>query len=530
MTDSTLPALIQQMLQPDFYPHPVGPSALPNGEPIQLVQTHVSYVLLTGEYAYKVKKPVNFGFLDYSTLEKRQHFCEEELRLNQRAAAELYLEVLPITIKAESAPPCYQLEGDGEIADYVVKMRQFPQETLLSNLFEQDQLTEALVRELAQVMAQFHAKTTTNDYIRQFGEVDQIRQAFDENFEQTTSYIGGPQTQEQFDETQAYCDRFFETQQALFASRVQHDRIRECHGDLHLRNICRWHDQFYLFDCIEFNEPFRFVDVMFDVAYIVMDLEARQRSDLNAAFLSTYTEQTGDWEGLRVLPIYVSRQTYVRAKVTSFLLNDPSVPEAEKQKAFETAALYYRLAWNYTQPRQGRVILMSGLSGSGKSTTARAVAKALGAIQIRSDAVRKHLGGVPLEAWGSADLYSPEMTQKTYGRLLELGIQLAEQGYTVVLDAKYDRQAWREAVILEAKAHQLPLHILHCDAPLEVLRDRLNQRQTERLEGSDEIADATADLLAQQYLEPFTETEQPYVATLDTTKAIDLQISKVFNL
>jgi aminoglycoside phosphotransferase family enzyme/predicted kinase len=512
MTDSTLPPLIQQMLQPQFYAHAV------TGQPtsVQLIQTHISYVLLTGELAYKIKKPLNFGFLNYSTLEARQHFSEEELRLNQRGAAEIYLEVLPITQTGDR----YEFGGEGKVVEYAVKMRQFPQEALLTALFERGELTPELVTQLAEVIAEFHSKTTTSDYIRSFGEVAQVRQAFDENFEQTEQYIGGPQTQQQFDETKAYCDRFFAEQEDLFKQRMAADRIRECHGDLHLRNICYWHNKLLLFDCIEFNESFRFVDVMYDVAYIVMDLEARQRPDLSTLFLNAYTEQTGDWEGLKVLPIYVSRQTYVRAKVTSFLLNDPGVPAPEKQIAQDTAALYYRLAWQYSQPRQGRVLIMSGLSGSGKSTTARQIAAKIGAIHIRSDAVRKHLGGVPLYDKGNASLYTPEMTEKTYARLLDLGISLAQAGYSVILDAKYDRQSLRQAVIQQATDQQLPLQIIQCEAPVEVLHQRLQQR-------TGDIADATTDVLSRQSFEPFSASEQAYVKTIDTTQNLQQQLADI---
>jgi len=534
MTDSTLPPLIQQMMRSEFYPHrlvSVPPKSTasanleseefsPSSDAVQLIQTHISYVLLTGDYAYKLKKPVDFGFLDYSTLEKRKHFCEEELRLNQRTAPELYLAVLPITQTETEAGTQYQLDGTGEVVDYAVKMRQFPQETLLTSLFDRGELTENLLQELAQIIADFHLKTYTDDRIRSFGEVAQVREAFDQNFEQTEHYIGGPQTQQQFDETQSYCDRFFAEQEALFVDRMRHDWIRECHGDLHLRNICYWNNKLLLFDCIEFKEPFRFVDVMFDIAYIVMDLEARQRPDLSTLFLNTYVEQTGDWEGLQVLPIYVSRQTYVRAKVTSFLLDDPGVPDVEKQKAFETAANYYRMAWQYTQPQQGRLLLMCGLSGSGKTTVARQLAKHQSAIHIRSDAVRKHLGGIPLHQRGSADLYTPEMHQKTYERLLDLGIKLAKQGYTVILDAKYDRQPFRDAAIVAAENHALPLHIIHCQAPVEILRARLQHR-------TGDIADATADLLPQQHLDPFTPTEQAYVKSIDTTQSLESQIQKL---
>lgn len=513
MSNTSLPPLVQQMLQPEFYPHPV--------LSVQLLQTHVSYVLLTGEYAYKLKKPVDFGFLDYSTLEKRHHFCQEELRLNQRGAAALYLEVLAITQVGDR----YQLGGTGQTVEYVVKMQQFPQEALLTSWFERGELTEEVLVRLAQAIAQFHLAAPTNDDIRTFGEIPQVRQSIDENYQQTEQYIGGPQTQSQFDETRSYTDQFFASQANLFAQRMAQNWIRECHGDLHLRNICLWNNQLYLFDCIEFNEPFRFVDVMFDIAYIVMDLQARQRSDLSTLFVNIYVEQTGDWEGLQILPLYVSRQSYVRAKVTSFLLNDPGVSEAEKQVARETASLYYRLAWQSTQPQSGQLFLMSGLSGSGKSTTAREIARQIGAVHIRSDAVRKHLAGIPLNQRGEASLYAPEMTEKTYFRLLELGIQLAQCGYRVILDAKYDRQVMRQAVIdrlnevrVSAPSATLrPLKIIHCTAPIEVLTTRLQERVGD-------IADATAEVLAKQFFEPFTAHEAPFVVTIDTTQDLKPQL------
>ncbi|MES1023338.1 AAA family ATPase [Gloeocapsa sp. BRSZ] len=505
-SNTLLPALIQQMMQPEFYPHPVK-------EPIELIQTHVSYVLLTGDYAYKLKKPVNFGFLNYSTLELRQHFCQEELRLNQRGAGEIYLEVLPITQQDR-----YHLGGMGEPVEYVLKMRQFPQEALFLSMFERGELDEARMEELGRVVAQYHAQTATNDYIRKFGEVEQVRQSIDENYDQTVKYIGGSQTRSQFEETKKYTDNFFAQRQQLFTDRIANDWIRECHGDLHLRNICLWHDKILLFDCIEFNEPFRFVDVMFDIAYAVMELEMLRRPDLGNAYLNTYIEQTGDWEGLQVLPLYLSRQSYVRAKVNSFLLDDPGVPETVKQEAAKTAAAYYKLAWEYTKPRQGKLILMSGLSGSGKSTVARQLARNTKAIHIRSDAVRKHLAGIPLLERGGDEIYTTEMTQKTYARLLDLGLMLATQGYTVILDAKYDRISLRHEAIASAQVQQLPLQIIHCTAPIEVLRDRLSSR-------TGDIADATIDLLETQQVafEPFT-TEEHLVKEVNTTQELESQL------
>lgn len=506
MNDSALPALMQAMLNPSFYPHGVQ-------EPIQLIQTHVSYVFLTGEFVYKVKKPVNFGFLDFSTLEKRQHFCGEEIRLNQRGAGELYLEVVPLTQTADQ----FQLGGAGEVVDYAVKMVQFPSGRLFSDLFARNELTEALMVDLAKVLAQFHATAQTNDYIRSFGTAAKVRIAFDENYEQTVGYIGGPQTQAQFDQTKAYSDRLFDQSPELFDHRIQADKIRECHGDAHMGNIALWDDKILLFDCIEFNEPFRFVDVMYDVAFATMDLDARGRQDLGNAFLNAYIEQTGDWEGLQVLPLYLSRQAYVRAKVTSFLLNDPTIPEDVKANAKQTAESYYRLSWNYAQTQAGQLILMSGLSGSGKSTVARHLARQHNAIHLRSDAVRKHLGAIPLDVKGGEDLYTPEMTQRTYDRLLHLGITLAQRGFTVILDAKYDSQDLRHSVIAMAQQHQIPLRIVHCTAPLEVLRQRLTER-------TGDISDATADLLPQQHLEPFTDAEQALLKIIDTTQDLEAQL------
>ena len=503
MPETSLPPLIAQMLEPSFYPHSVK-------EPVELIQTHISYVFLTGDYAYKIKKAVNFGFLDFSELEQRRHFCHEEIRLNQRGAGDIYLEVLPIS----SGSGRFILNDDSNPVEYVLKMHQFVEDNSFISLFERGELTPELISELGRIVAKFHQTAETNDYILSFGKVENVRQAFDENYQQTEGYIGRAQTPSQFAETKTYTDNFFATQTELFNQRIAENWIKECHGDLHLRNIAFWKEQVLLFDCIEFNEPFRFVDVMYDIAFAVMDLDARSRPDLGNIFLNTYVEQTGDWSGLQLLPLYLSRQAYVRAKVTSFLLDDPNIPAADKEQAAKVAANYYYLAWKYTQvPQIGKIILMSGLSGSGKSTVGRYIAETFQAIHLRSDAVRKHLGGVPLDQKGGADLYTPEMTQKTYDRLLELGVMLANQGFTVILDAKYDRQALRSQVITTTNNHHIPLHIYYCTAPGEVLSDRLNNR-------IGDVADATADLLQQQQanLELFTPEEQSLVTTLDTTK------------
>ena len=498
---TNISSLILQMQQANFYPHTIA-------QKVEMLQTHASYLFLTGKYAYKIKKNVNFGFLDYSTLTKRKYFLEVELRLNKKIAPELYLEVIPIS----ECDKQFILYNSKNVIEYALKMYQFSQDNLLINLLTANKLTCDRFEELGKIVAQFHQNTETNDYIASFGTTTKIRIAFDENYQQTKKYIGIVQTQEQFEATKAYTDSFFIERENLFEIRIEQQKIKECHGDLHLNNICLWRDKIQLFDRIEFNESFRFVDTIYDVAFTVMDLEAQNKPDFANAFLNSYLEHTGDWTGLLLLPLYLSRQAYVRAKVNSFLLDDPQVSGTKLQLFKKTASAYYRQAYLYTQDKSGCLIMMSGLSGSGKSTVARYIARTIGAIQIRSDAVRKHLAGITLDQLGAENIYVAEMTRKTYDRLLKLGITLAREGYSVILDAKYDRASLRQPVILQANLHHIPLKIIQCTAPESVLRDRINQRKND-------ISDATADLIAPQKanLESFTTAEQSYVIDIDTS-------------
>lgn len=492
--------LINKMQQEIFYFHPVN-------TPIKVIQTHCSIVFLTGKYAYKLKKDVNFGFLDYSTLEKRKHFLEQELAMNKVIAPDLYLEVLPISYINDT----FVLNNSVNVVDYALKMNQFPQENLFINIFEAGKLTENYVKNLGKIVADFHRKTVTNDYISSFGTVEKIALSINDNYRQTEKYIGIAQTAEQYQKTKKFTNDFLANHQDIFEKRRNNQKIRECHGDLHLKNICIFNDKIQLFDRIEFNEEFRFVDVMYDVAFTVMDLHSKGEKELANIFLNTYLEYTGDWEGVIVLPLYLSRQAYVRAKVTSFLLDDASIESEEKERAKKIATDYYNLAWKYTQKSEAKLILMSGLSGSGKSTLASKIAKELNAIHIRSDAVRKHLAQISLQEKGTEDIYSPQMNNKTYGRLLELAQILINVGFTVILDAKYDRIYLRQPIVEWTKKQQIPLEIIYCYAPFEIMCDRISHRQGD-------ISDATPEILKkqQEQQELFTEEEKPFVTTINT--------------
>ncbi|MDJ0660457.1 MAG: AAA family ATPase [Crocosphaera sp.] len=505
--------LIQALQTPNSYPHTVQ-------TPIKVIQTHISVIFLTGNYTYKIKKPVDFGFLDYSTLKKRQHFINQELTMNQVIAPDIYLEVLPITLENNQV----KIEGKGETIDYVLKMNQFPQDCLFINLFQAGKLEKHHLEELGKIVAAFHENTKTNNYINSFGNIEVIKQSIDENYERTEKYIGIAQTQQQYQETKDFTDHYFEQKRDYFKQRQNEDKIRECHGDLHLKNICLWNNKIQLFDRIEFNEEFRYVDVMFDVAFTVMDLDARNRQDLSNIFLNTYLEHTGDWQGLQVLPVYLSRQSYVRAKVNSMTLDDPNISDEEHKKAKKEAQNYYHLAWKYTQQHQGQIIMMSGLSGAGKTTVAKYLAQQINGILIRSDAVRKHLGNVSLDETGNSELYSEEMNQKTYETLIKLGEIVAKEGFNVILDAKFDRHQWRKPVIEIAKKDNISLTILSCYAPVKILSDRLSTRKGD-------ISDATPQLLQQQQnnSQEFNEEEMIYVKKIDTTGNWKEQITAIFN-
>ncbi len=492
-----LPPLISQMLLADFYSHEVT-------EPIVLIQTHISFVLLTGKYAYKVKKPMYFGFLDFSTLEKRHFYCQEELRLNRRLAPNLYLQVLGISSNSQGGFE-FCAESSVDATEYAIQMLQFPQEQLLINVFEQNKLTFAHVADIGKQLSEFHAKANTNEHISSFGTAAGLKAVADDNYAMTEKYIGLAQTQTQLDQTRAYTDKCFVLNADLFRDRLAQGKIRECHGDLHLKNICLVDNKVQIFDCIEFNEPFRNTDVLYDAAFLVMDLQYRGRPDLANAFLNNYLELANDYDGVLLLPLFCSMRAYIRAKVTSFLLDDANIPEPVKAVAKQEAADYYKLAHEYTQPRPGKIYMMSGLSGTGKSTTARALSHKIEAIHLRSDAIRKHLAGIDLKQRGDAEIYSPEMTKRTYDELLRLGIKLAGNGFAVILDAKYDRVSLRSEVIAAANSSQISLEIIFCHADLETLNQRLQER------GENDIADATPEILANQIFEDFTDAEKAYL-------------------
>ncbi len=327
--------VIEALMKPEVYEE--------NPGSIEIVQTHISAVFLTNNFVYKVKKAVNFGFLDFTTLEKRRVFCEKELKLNRRLCGDMYLEVVPIN-KAD----IFKIKGEGETVEYAVKMKRLPQEKIMSKLLEENKVDGKLVDRIAKIIAEFHSKAETNSEISEYGALPTIETNWKENFEQTEEFIGKSISADDFNLIRGKVEGFIKKNATLFKKRMSEKRVRDCHGDIHSGNIFIT-DKVYIFDAIEFNERFRYSDTASDVAFLAMDLDYKKRTDLSDIFVEKYVEYSGDQELTKLLPFYKCYRAYVRGKVTSFKLNDPNINAEDKTAAVEEANAYFKLAAKYTE-------------------------------------------------------------------------------------------------------------------------------------------------------------------------------------
>ena len=310
---------------------------------VELKQTHISFVFLTKDFVYKVKKAVNFGFLDYSTLEKRRVFCEKELELNKRLCGDMYLEVVSVN-RSDRIKLC----GEGEVVEYALKMKRIPEERIMTKLLEENKVDKNLVDKMAKIIADFHAKAKTGTKISEFGTLPMIQTNWTENFEQTKEFIGKTISEKTYRLIQQKVTDFMKTKFDLFAKRVAENKIKECHGDIHSGNIFIA-DKIYIFDAIEFNDRFRHCDIASEIAFLAMDLDYKNREDLASFFVEKYVKYSGDQELLKVLDFYKCYRAYVRGKVTSFKLNDSNVNEQEKTNAINEAKAYFDLAARYAE-------------------------------------------------------------------------------------------------------------------------------------------------------------------------------------
>ena len=331
---SILPSTVGALLKPQAYPH--------KPQKIELVQTQMSFIFLTGEYVYKIKKPVNLGYLDYTTLKKRHFFCHQELKLNKRLCPGAYLAVVPIV--EEKGGLC--IERQGKAIEYAVKMKQLPQDRMMDMLLPRGQVTLEMVARVAEKLMVFHQKAETSQKIAAFGKLDVVRQNTDENFAQTEKYIGGSITAEEYQHIRNYTANFIDSNASLFDKRVREGKIRDCHGDLHAAHVC-FTDDICIYDCIEFNDRFRYSDVASEIAFLAMDLDRYGQAGLSRHLVNTYVGLSHDEELLKLLDFYKCYRAYVRGKVESFKLDDSCIPEEEKAKVLTAAGSYFQLAKSY---------------------------------------------------------------------------------------------------------------------------------------------------------------------------------------
>lgn len=468
-----LPPLIRRLLDPAVYPHPAAD--------LRLVQTHISFVVLAGDYAYKIKKPVDFGFLDYSTLARRRYYCWQEVRLNSRFCPGAYLGVVAIRERDGQL----SLDGPGRTVEYAVKMRRMPEERLLATLLARGEATPALVQSIAERLAAVHARADHGPAIARLGAWG-IRFAWRENFQQWQDFIGETISEEQDRLLRGYVDWFLRRRRLLLRRRAAQGRIRDCHGDLRSDSIYLSPEgEACIMDCIEFNRRFRYTDVAGDVAFLAMDLEFRGRPDLAEAFVRRYVEASGDGEMLQVLDFYRCYRAAVRGKVEGFRLRQPEVPPAEREEARALARRYFELACRYARRDWPVLLVTCGLAGSGKSS----LAHALGLPVLSSDVVRKELAGLPPEERRPAPLgrglYSPRMTRRTYRALTERARGLLREGHWVVLDATFHRRWQREMARRLAREEGVRFLCLELTIDDETARERLQRRERAGIGPSD---------------------------------------------
>ena len=477
--------LLQNLQNPSLYDHPI--------KYFKVIETHISWVLLTGYFAYKIKKPVNFEFLDFSTLAKRRFFCHQEVRANQALSPDIYLAALPLTGSPDQ--PCFA--GEGETFEYAILMREFQQDRLLTELLLQHELTSKVIDDVAILLANFHkraAKTPPNDF---FGTPEQIHEPVRQNFSQIAPLLTDQADLDTLHYLAAWAEKSWQTLYPNFVARKTDGFIRECHGDIHLGNITMMADKPVIFDAIEFNDELRWTDTIADIAFLIMDLRDKHCDAYAYQLTSYYLEYTGDYTGLATLPYYLCYRALVRAKIQLFHLTHTKDP-LERTEVMAKCRRYLALAKTFTLNAAPILFITSGLAGSGKSTVAQTLVRDRGVIRLRSDVIRKQLHDLDHLAKSNSTLnnhiYSTDATQLTYERLSLLSEQAINAGYSVVVDATFLKRAQRHQFAELAERLGVRLIILACAAPLKTLEARIELRQAVHRDPSE----ATLDVLHMQ--------------------------------
>lgn len=508
--------LIRALQDPAVYPHPA--------DRIEVIETHISTVVLAGEYAYKIKKPLDLGFLDFSTLAARRHYCEEELRLNRRLAPELYLAVVAFC----GSPDAPRFDDAGPAFEYAVKMRRFDQDQLLDRLAARGALRPAVLAELPRRLADFHARAGRAATDTPFGRPDTVLAPMVENFSQLRDLDPGPERLQRLQTIEDWTLTRHAALSDTLSARREQGFVRECHGDMHLGNMALVDGELTIFDCIEFNDALRWIDVISELAFLGMDLDHRGLGGESSRLVSDYLELSGDYAGLTLLRFYQVYRAMVRAKVTGLRVAQGGLDATQAAELEAVVDAYLALATRYTRPPTGAILLTHGVSGSGKSTVAAALVESLGAVRLRSDVERKRLFGLsPLEPSGSArdaGIYTPDASDRTYLRLLELCETVCRAGFPAVVDATFLERSRRDPFRSLAARLGLPFLILNCTATAETLRARIGRRSHSGTDASEaDLAVLTSQL--ERYRPP--ESDEP---SLEVGTETSLPVARIREL
>lgn len=502
--------LVARLLEAARYHHPV--------TVVRLIETHISSILLTGAYAYKLKKPLRLSFLDFSTLARRRECCAEEVRLNRRLAPEVYLGVVPILGSVEDP----RLAGEGEAIEYAVKMREFPQAALLDAMLMAGEIDALHIDQLAEAIAGFHAGAERAAGDSPYGSPTQVLALALENFDDVFARLRGDEDRPGLQGLLAWTRQRGAALSAAFAARKRDGFVRECHGDLHLGNIAWVDGRVQAFDGIEFNEGLRWIDVASDVAFLFMDLSERGHPAKAWRFLNRYLERAGDYGAMAVLEFYLVYRALVRAKVSYIRSGQEHLEPAERKAALAAFHAYLRYAEACTIRRRSVLIITHGFSGSGKTQFSQMVLERVGAIRLRADVERKRLHGLrseqPSASPPDGGIYGPAATQLTYEGLVHQARRVLASGFPVILDGTF-LSRWQRSLAQDlADSTQSAFLIVDCQAPTAELCRRVAARQRVALDASE----ATVAVLERQMdkAEPLSEDEMPFVLRVDTVQDI----------
>jgi len=448
----------------------------------EIIQTHISFVVLTDKYVYKIKKPVDFGFLDFSTLEKRKFFCEEEIRLNKRLCPEIYLEIVTLNYLDDKL----SINGPGKIVDYAVKMKQFSQDNIMTSKLKQGEIDVDDIDKMVDILVEFYNKSDRNPEIDKFGTMELIKNNTDENFEQTKDVKDITIPQHIFNFIKMATNDFLDKKQQVLNQRIENGYIRDCHGDLHSGNIVVDEDV-CIFDCIEFNTRFRYSDVACDLAYLCMDLDYLGYPYLSSYFINRYIEKSNDPGIVEVINFYKCYRAYVRAKVLGFRLNDPNISQEDKEEVTKTAASYFRLAYYYARlfektlkKTKPVLFITTGLTGTGKTTIAKKFSIDYNAEIMSTDMMRKQVAGIDVYERHhdeyNTGLYSPERMKKTYELIFKKADDILKQGHNLILDGTFKTRELRDKAYEIADKNNAEHMTLYCDCPEEKVKKYLNNR------------------------------------------------------